>query len=446
MANMRRLDVVYSFYPVGQGLFSRGIAPTGKRDPYVWVYDCGTNSKRKYLTDSLNQFASDAPWSSAAARHRIDLLTISHFDHDHISGMVELLRTYRVRDLLLPYMPLWQRLLVAALEDRGVTSQLTRFLRNPAEFVANLGDVSVERIIYVGSRNDDGGEGVPISRSPDDRPSRPSNESSNDPEEEQEDWRVTLQIGQGPTAEDEPPQHGTRTRRKSSGPKVEFLAHASAIEVGGVWEFVPYNDSELMFLVTSEFRSTVSWLTEEFLSAKTNIERETWLRYIRLAYDTQFDDTGERRNLASLFLYAGPMGFERRAYPRRGITFVASKYPKREFKYHIPDLRHASCSALYTGDGYMDTFARFDKLRKYMSPRRLGSIGILQVMHHGSRNNWFEGIGGLFAPQFSVFSSQPSRKKSHPHQEVVRDFWLYRPVQVDEGTGAYFKCPWYCFE
>src|SRR5438105_2163589 len=100
----------YHFYPVGQGLFSSGsIQRDSEQKPrFLWVYDCGSSSGEAFIESGIRGLAR-----SAGDPKRIDLLTLSHFDHDHISGVVRLLREFKIGTLLLPYMPLAQRLILA---------------------------------------------------------------------------------------------------------------------------------------------------------------------------------------------------------------------------------------------------------------------------------------------------------------------------------------------
>ena len=68
------------------------------------------------------------------------------------------------------------------------------------------------------------------------------------------------------------------------------------------------------------------------------------------------------------------------------------------------------------------------------------SVHVLQVMHHGSRSNWFPGIAAKISPQYSVFCSDPThRGYKHPHAEVLRDFWGFGPVQVDKNNRVDFE-------
>lgn len=86
-----------TFWPVGQGAFySELFYKDGKQDGLI-VYDCGTRSGQEYVLKSiqdLEQLTGDID---------IDILFISHFHSDHISGIKQLTSDYKVKAIVLPY-------------------------------------------------------------------------------------------------------------------------------------------------------------------------------------------------------------------------------------------------------------------------------------------------------------------------------------------------------
>lgn len=57
-------------------------------------------------------------------------------------------------------------------------------------------------------------------------------------------------------------------------------------------------------------------------------------------------------------------------------------------------------------------------------------------MHHGAKPQWHAGIAAKLNPTASIFSSDPAHEVyKHPRPEVLRDFWPYHPIQVDNVTG-----------
>jgi beta-lactamase superfamily II metal-dependent hydrolase len=94
---------------------------------------------------------------------------------------------------------------------------------------------------------------------------------------------------------------------------------------------------------------------------------------------------------------------------------------------------------MYTGDGSLGAGKQFNDFEKHYRPgNRLGRAGILQVMHHGAEGNWHSGLASLLMPEASVFCSDPNHKGyGHPHAAVLRDFWSFHPVQVDDLVGLH---------
>lgn len=432
------------FHSVGQGLFSSGmlVEPGVRHQPaYRWVYDCGTCSQKHHLNSAISSVEMQHG-RAVSGKPVLDLVVVSHFDHDHISGLVSLLSKFHVRDLLLPYLPLWQRLTIAASEAASTGSALTRFLINPAEFVARLPETRVERILFATS----GGQAAgPRDRGPD-GPARQLPERVPDqPNDEISGWRAETRTTEIPDfgwdADEEACLDLARDVAKRRDTSVEYLSPGAAIDVAGLWEFVPYNDAEFAPLATNSFRKTVSSLRDDLLQDKDTLARDNALNKIKATYDSTFKKTSERRNIISLFLYSGPTV--------RGSTCATlhsthtGEWVRHTCAASLPRAltRDGFGAVLYTGDGFIDTTQRFDRLRSYLGPTRVDRVDVLQVMHHGSRNNWHEKLASKFDPMFSVFCSDPSHKKfGHPHQEVLRDFWTYSPLQVDTHVTAQFTC------
>lgn len=410
----------YEFHPVGQGLFASGyLTKCHKKYCYrprrirrhdcgpafTWVYDCGTSSSQKHLTAAIDEYKKD----DAASKPTIDLVAISHFDADHISGMTTLVSRFKIKVLLLPYMPLWQRLMTAFQE--GVDTQdLMRFYIDPVGYLSMLDGAEIERILFVRSSSEEG----PIDET--EPPSRDDLDSWDLPFEEE------------PPAdqaeENSPTQpHASKGRRIPVG----FLRNGGILSVRSVWEFVPYNDASVVQKHDStiesenEFRAIVHREAAKFLAGS---ESESALNTIKDAYDEYFGDSSERRNVISLFLYAGPIS---RAYARQQMFGQSFR------RYESGN----KCSILYTGDGYLDTGARFNQMTRYLGNHRMDRVSCFQVMHHGAERNWHEGIAKKISPDCSIFSSDPTHKGfGHPHAPVLRDFWLYGPVQVNAHHGV----------
>lgn len=416
MTQQPHFSVDYSFWPVGQGLFASGVLNDEKSDKrFHWVYDCGTTSEQKYLKKAIKTYKANK--FHGAAKPTIDLVVISHFDTDHISGIVDLLSKFSVKTLLLPYMALWQRLLMAF--ANGVDSQqsVMRFYVDPVGFLNDAGGgQKVERIVFVPTS----GEGPPIADG--------DQISSLDSfvlggrlrGVNQEDAEERSLIAPVPGA------------KNTARPQVQFLASQSNLVVGGFWEFVPYNDASVKTKASAvpfaDFQKKVAQCRDALLASPSDAA----LGQLKDQYDLRFGKTGLARNSISLFMYAGPIFPETVAYHAQHCVVLSSSSASR-YVFHSWPVRSA---VLYTGDGYLNSPKRFDALKGYLSVHRMSNVSCLQVMHHGAEGNWHEGVAKKFSPEVSVFSSDPDHKGfSHPHACVVRDFLKYTPIQVDKADG-----------
>jgi hypothetical protein len=431
------LQVHYGFHGVGQGLFSSGslVMLNGTASSqFNWVYDCGTSSSQLYLDSALDGLERDIR-PPAGRRPYLDLVTISHFDKDHISGLLKLLERFDVGDLLLPYMPLWQRLVIAFHAHRGHRSRLTSFLVNPVAFIAAVPESNVKRILFAsgGPTLEEPPRDTGISPQPE-RPPFPGVERAErrraEPISVEVDAEDLSSLGAG---EDKRFDASRMAEAARNGTSVVFMKVGTALVVASSWEFMPYNDAQLAPMASAAFRNEVSRLRSDLLGGVKSIATRA-LEVLKRLYAKEFDFSGheENNNLISLFLYAGPT--------EPCTTDVIAGYSWEPYWYwrdwfeSIPTGRDG---LLYTGDGYLDTDARFASMRAFLGPHRVKSLAALQVMHHGARANWHTGLADKIRPEFSVFSSNPLHKRyRHPHTEVLEDFSSYRPLQATKGKSV----------
>lgn len=80
-------------YPVGQGFFYSGTI-----DGFQLVYDCGTERTGKEIERLIDYYKKEVNCNAS-----IDMLVISHFDKDHISGLLYLLKKFNVKKMYIPY-------------------------------------------------------------------------------------------------------------------------------------------------------------------------------------------------------------------------------------------------------------------------------------------------------------------------------------------------------
>lgn len=431
----QEIGVEYYFHPVGQGLFSSGTLGNFRNGDWMgreaedvkfeWVYDCGTTSSDEFLDAAIQRFVS----RRSGELRKLGLLALSHFDRDHISGVVRLLRETEVDVLLLPYVPLGNRLVLALAAGVDLQDPLMRFFINPVAYLREADIRGIDRIVFVQGNSSSGDEGrdVPVSDQP------------RQPEQPEEEFR--LEFDHQPISDVEP------ELSVGGSSAVLLLRQGSALRISLLWEFLPHNDFGQSSVPAGTFVADVTSIAEMLRTATGDEEREAALNKLKARYDEQFGSGSKQRNIISLFLYAGPVHVSR-WYEGRVNHWGACREVIEFSCWTSVDMVRSSgkgafCSILYTGDGYLNTKARMTALKRSLGARRFAKIAVCQVMHHGARGNWRPGVAAIIAPVFSVFSSDPSAKKpGHPHAEVLRDFWCYGPVQVSKDSSAQFHFWW----
>lgn len=130
------MNLIRTFHPIGQGAFySERHMFNGTE--FTIVYDCGSSTLKgkKIETKIKSSFPKDYP---------IDILFISHFHADHISGVEILAKHCKIKKVIIPLIDDTAKILikVANLLDDNYSD--TNLIDNPEDFFGN--DVSIIRI------------------------------------------------------------------------------------------------------------------------------------------------------------------------------------------------------------------------------------------------------------------------------------------------------------
>jgi len=389
------------------------------------VYDCGALPTIPPVNwtlkmQQLRQFIR--------GRTSIDLLTISHFDDDHIAGVTELFRQVRVEALMLPYVPLWERLLIAFGKDLRPGDERFRFYINPGAFLRGIGGDNLGRIIEV----EPGGEDGPSFDSD-------GGDFPREPDLGEGPWKFKAKTKFRTAAE----QSGNAAAENDQ--QTETIASGQPWTVQGLWEFCPYN-APRRDEISAGFKANVEKMSDRLLHPPAGADLDAELRALKKFYDDEFGDKARPRNVISLFLYSGPVYSTWNNHKILSPDYATpSYYPGRYpcwYRVHAHAPGHSSkCSILYTGDGYLNTPKSFTSLNAALGSNRITNLGVVQVPHHGAKGNWQPGLAAKLDPVFCVFSSDPARGPTyHPDAEVLRDFWPHIPVQVNQAGASY--CGW----
>lgn len=421
----------YSFYPVGQGIFSSGAikSPSLRNDNFNWVYDCGSVKENSSILEmEIRRLKKISLLETSNHRPKINLVFISHFDIDHISGLVELLKNFDVDTLVIPYVPIWQRIVLTITSSSFHDFRYQHFMANPISFVDSIEHCNVSKVIFV----------LPSDKAnPDDY-----NERFNDPISPSENF-PPLEIDE---SNDLPEGHEIYLSAKHSRMTVTSLRPGGRLILDRFWEFVPYNDPSRNIKATPHFRLAANRVGNALLQSNDSATRSKILFRLKLIYQRTFGSSPKNKNEISLFLYCGPLN--RRSPLWKSGTDIPraalASNPCSSGHCYIcsTELEHShdKCSILYTGDGYLSSKPKIRKLRDYLGVNRLDYLDVFQVMHHGSDHNWRKGLAADFTPNESIFCADPSYKYKHPNKNVMNDFSSYSPRVInDEGISRFYK-------
>jgi hypothetical protein len=410
-------QVAYRFHPVGQGMFHSGELRQGRRQPFTWIYDCGSVTAAALVESELDGLCT-ALSVAPGSKPNLDFVALSHFDSDHISGLVHMLGLFEVKMILLPFLQLWQRFWIAASTD-NLNVDFLRFLVDPAGYLLGLDGGEKARIVFVPPSANDPPPAPDASP-----PEGPRGEFVDRP------MKLRLETERVPDLVDgEIP--GVTGQRLSAA---EFLKVDSVLDIDGLWEFVPYNDAHQVKHCPAGFPATVEPLIEALLAANNPADRRKAQYALKAHYDTTFGGNAYRRNIISLFLYGGPVLTPAKAYFETGETLLGNMA-----WHHEPDQSRLSAThfaMLFTGDGSLNSKPRRTGFETFFTPNgRLDKASVFQVMHHGASGNSSPEVAALVAPRASIFCSDPSKGEKHPDADVLRQFWPYNCIQVDDAIG-----------
>lgn len=433
----------YRFHSAGQGIFASGtIRELEGQVPFHWVVDCGSTARKSVLQPVVERYRD------FVVNDHLDLLCISHFDKDHVNGLTDLLKGLHVETVVLPYYSPLERLLLGA-RSAPDDNEFREFLGNPVAFLLERA-ASIGQIIIVGGTPPEEDLGVTI-------PDRPPTVGGNAPPPDRptypDGWRFkpeSQHTGDASALVDGATlglakQLNTRIVFSPSPLRCLALPPTSS----GYWEFLFFH-KPIANSVLQSIRAGVARVVK--LRGHRNItaalSSSTTRKRIKEQYVSAIgedDDTTDDINSTSLCVYSGPElthfvgGSISDPWPNALIgSSRATQYG--------PGMWFDNCSILYTGDANLSTSDSRNELHAFLTTSRRERIGVLQVPHHGSRNNWEAGASQEFHHHSSVFCVDEHHVKfKHPHREVVLDLMHHGPVLANKSLGwnwrgrAYFS-------
>lgn len=402
-------DCEFHFQKVGQGLFY-----TGKIDTFHFVYDCGSRQK-KSLFESIDSYKNKLNGGE------IDLLVISHFHCDHVSGLDHLFQNFEVTDVIIPYFAPIERLILA-LRRGDIPKWYSRWYYNfLADPVSYFLDKEVRRIIIVGrgwrkGQKRDSGKDF----------KKNTKESS---EKIRKEFEIPP-LGEEMPAEKMPENQDLREIIMSNDPSWQkpmkenrlFVKDHNGVVSLSSWlfRFFNYKPEERNL---AEFRSCVTGMgvsAVDPISVKNAITDESKRETLKDCYGILFKDL----NNTSLVLYHGPIGKNRSDFTVDGehMTLLPGGMGQSRLLSDSA-LGHIAVEnrmgQLLTGD--IDLNHDYVQINAHYSGL-LQKTSACQVPHHGSKRTWNSKImDDLENCSHWIVSSGTSDQLGHPHFDVCHD-------------------------
>ncbi|MBM7341687.1 hypothetical protein [Pantoea coffeiphila] len=404
------------FHAVGNGtFFTSKIRGIDGRE-FNWGYDCGSTSE-----STINKII-DSSYLEFNDGDSIDMMVISHFDDDHVNGLLTLLKKHTIKRLVLPYSDWTQTVREISVNgSHGVSASVALFQLNPALWLYNneLSD-RVEKIILV--QGNGGPEDSDEPKTPKPFPKildeplilRGDSEDLNLPEQERSINdafdNVFFDLGRP---------------INSSGIKLSKITHMQPIgALSGVFEFIFYNAEKtfkklnLVYEKNGELYASKSHV--KLADAKNDIQQTIesinlhqsvkssldakWRETLKTCYQKHFGSTSKAKNNISLCMYASPKMTLHTHYP------IFTLY-HQSYEIH-------SAGLIFTGDINLTTPV-LDDFKSHLGADRWMNCGLFQIPHHGSADCWEKGHTKKIKPAYFIQCATPTLK--HPSQFVLDD-------------------------
>lgn len=356
----------FDFRPVGQGLFYTGSLMHGH---YNFVFDCGTDNDKSYIENQIDDYVYSLGGRAGFKPH-IDFVVISHLHTDHFKGLYYLLQKCDVQQIILPYLGNDKDIILTTLAfaiygaANGSENEEHRQEKDTL--------FSLMRTFYRVEYND---EFV---------------------DEDNEFRRYAERVAFiGRQLEGEPREIGGRVY-------ITFTRDIQ-LESGYYWQFhfiQSYADAAKIKKLKEELEAKFGNLNDRHLKDCLSNSKAA-IKKMKKIYETEFGE-GNELNLTSIVLLHFPL------YQAIGRTYFPDYYIYQFLgrAYNFESLLTAplgitSCSStLLTGDAMIDTvMAR--EIKQCISNEK---ILVLQVPHHGSKDNWYTVVRNKLLASINVIS------------------------------------------
>lgn len=382
------------FHRVGFGLFT-----SGEIGNFKFVYDCGS---------SITSIANKCVDEDFEVGEHLGFIAISHFHKDHISGLKRLLdRVGHVDSIILPYLTPRERLnyLLTLDLDYLDFDWIEDFISDPSDFLLNS-DFSgkISQVVFISNG-----------------PAKYRDENRNEPliTPDLINESLVFDINSLEPSDDEEKIKEVEGIEDS---RVLIKKHGGiTLTIGKIkiWQFIFYYcpQSEKVDRYLKEIADCSKFISDEITKKDLNA----------IISDAKFSKIAQKHsvnnsdiNNTSLILYHSPIHLRNwesyKCFRRHDIERLL--FVGRDTGY------------LYTGDVNLNQ--KHSEISLYYDSL-LGNIGVFQVPHHGSIDNWHNFITEQNSEMLHIISSNYNNsRRLHPNTEVL--------FQITKHQGIILWC------
>lgn len=413
-------------FPIGQGFFQAGLVHCEGAE-HLYVYDCGSSSLKMAARQSVID-----DFRRQLGQGKIDSLFVSHFDHDHVNGIRQLLSFDGgpgAGTAYLPYLAPSSRVCIALREiersGEDLSYEYREFLINPVSWLRSEG---VDEVVYIYGDQSEGEGGPPVD--PDEGPPpEPTKRIAGFKDQTTE--KATLHIAR--KIEDQPPPWLEYEETKGFRKDAKFMRHTSAIRLDiaingtGCWLLITFVDPDreggtsLKSKISNLVSQTAGKSTRGDELVRSILTDRFAIRNLRRAYQDVFGK--KHLNGTSLSLYSGPDLLWRH---KESVTHSDTWRSIARFGYASDESTKSAW--LNTGDSefgrgrrvvsrFQDFFSRFTRRAK--SEDLLKRVHYFSVPHHGSMHNTSAEFLSPLRGKNCIIPAGRKSKYGHPHLQTL---------------------------